>query len=113
MKKIITVLAAGFLTSAISMLATMPATAADIDINIGIPTVITQLRPVYVQPQYETDWRERQARAAAWRNNPANHGQIVSNAAHSHVVHKKVMHNKHHHKHNGKHNGRHHDKHDD
>lgn len=113
MKKTIPILAAGLLTAAMSMLATLPATAADIDINIRVPTVITQPRPIYVQPQYETDWRERQVRAAAWRNNPANHGQLVSTAAHSHGAHKKVVHKKNHPKHSGKHKGRHHDKHDD
>lgn len=104
MKKIITVLAAGLLTSTISLLATLPAAAASVDINIGIPTIVAQPRPVYVHPQYELDWRERQARAAAWRNNPANHGQIVSTEAHSHVVvNKKAKHKKHHGKHQGKH----------
>ncbi|MDQ9169400.1 hypothetical protein Q8A64_03135 [Oxalobacteraceae bacterium R-40] len=103
MKKIITVLAAGFITSAISMFATVPSAAASVDINIGVPTVVTQARPVYVHPQYESDWRERQARAAAWRNNPANHGQVVSTAAHNHAEHKKAGHKKHQHKHHGKH----------
>jgi hypothetical protein len=109
MKKTIAILAAGLLTSAISMLATAPAVAASVDINIGVPTVVAQPRPVYVLPQYESDWRDRQARAAAWRNNPANHGQVVSTAAHGHAAHKKAGHKKHHPKHHGKH----HDKHGD
>jgi hypothetical protein len=109
MKKIITILAAGFFTSAMSMLATAPAAAASVDINIGVPTVVTQARPVYVLPQYELDWRERQARAAAWRNNPVSHPAVDTPEIHSHVVHKKSMHKKRHQKHHGKHP----DKHDD
>jgi hypothetical protein len=108
MKKIITVLAAGFLTSAISMFVTAPSAAASVDINIGVPTVVTQVRPVYVHPQYESDWRERQLRAAAWRNNPASHAEVATPMTHKHAVHKK-----HHKKHQKKHHGKHHDKHHD
>lgn len=109
MKKIIAILATGFLTSAISMLATAPAAAASVDINIGVPSVVVPQRPVYVHPQYESDWRERQARAAAWRSTAVKHPTVAVPATHGHVVHKKSKHKKHH----GKHHGKHYDKHDD
>src|SRR5687768_1495047 len=112
MKKTITILAAGLLTSAACMFTVAPATAADIDINIGVPTVVAQPRPVYVQPQYEMDWRERQARAAAWRANPVVYAPPVKTVVHSHGVHKK-HHHKHHVKHHGKGHAKHHGKHDD
>jgi ABC-type sugar transport system substrate-binding protein len=104
MKKSIATLAARLLTSAAFMLATTPAAAADVAINIGIPAVVVQPRPVYIQPQYESEWRERQVRAAAWRSNPTP----VVVVQHAHPVHKK-----HHHKHHGKHHGKHNHKHDD
>lgn len=114
MKKIITILAAGFLTSVMSMLATAPAAAASVDINIGVPTVVTQPLPVYVHPQYESDWRERQARASAWRSNPVNYTTLAAPVTHSHAAHKKSKHKKSKHKkHHQKHHGKHHDKHDD
>lgn len=88
MKKYLNIAAAGFLAATTFMFAAAPVAAASIDINIGVPTVVTQPvyvqpRPVYIQPQYENDWRERQLRAAEWRNNPNNHGQRVSAAAHA------------------------------
>lgn len=89
MKKYLTV-AAGMIASAALMLAAAPGVAASIDINVGIPGVVfqpqpvyVQPRPVYIQPHYENDWRERQLRAVEWRDNPNNHGQAVSAAAHA------------------------------
>ncbi len=95
MKKYLTI-AAGFLAGATLMFAAVPGVAANIDINVGIPGVIVQPpRPLYVQPQYEIDWRERQVRAAEWRDNPKNHGQAVSAAAHERNAARKGKHKKH------------------
>src|SRR4051812_29843792 len=95
-----------------------PGVAATVDVNIGIPGVVVQQpqpvyvqpqpiyvqpRPVYVQPQYEMDWRERQLRAAAWRDDPKNHGQVVSAAAHERNDFRKNKHGKHKGKHKNKH----------
>jgi len=84
MKKYLTAVAAGLITGATLLLAAGPATAANVDINIGLPGVVVQPQPVYVQPrpvyiqqQYEHDWRERQLRAVEWRDNPKNHGKEV------------------------------------
>lgn len=95
MKKYLTV-AAALVASATLMLAVAPAVAASVDINIGVPGVYVQPRPVYVQPRpvyvqprtvyiqpnYEQEWGERRVRAIEWRDNPQNHGQAVSAAAH-------------------------------
>jgi hypothetical protein len=84
------------------------ASAATVDINVGLPGVVAQPvyvqpqpvyvqpRPVYVQPQYENDWRERHVRAATWRDTPSNHGQVVSAAAHERNDMRKGKHKKHH-----------------
>lgn len=111
MTKAITLLAAGLLTSAVFILVSTPAAAASIDINIGVPTVIEQARPVYVHPQYESDWRERQARAAAWRASQASQPSTVTHVTHTHVVQEKAKNKKHPHKHDGKHPGKGHGKH--
>jgi hypothetical protein len=93
------------------MLAAAPGVAASIDINIGVPVIAVQPQPVYVQPrpvyieaqheievQHDNDWRERQARAAEWRDNPRNHGQAVSASVHARNDARKGKH----HKNNGK-----------
>jgi hypothetical protein len=107
MKKSLAV-AAGWIASATLMLAAVPGFAAGIDINVFVPGVVVQPQPVYVQPrpvyilpQYEHDWRERQSRAIEWRDNPHNHGQVVSAAAHERNDARKQNHGKHHGK--GKH----------
>jgi hypothetical protein len=110
MKNYLTV-TASLLAGVTLMLAGVPAVAATVDVNIGIPGVVVQPqpvyvhpRPVYVQPQYESDWRDRNVRATSWRDNPSNHGQVVSANAHARndirkSKHKKNKHNKHHGKH--------------
>jgi hypothetical protein len=112
MKKYLTV-TASLVAGAALMLAAIPAVAATIDVNVGIPGVIVQPQPVYVQPQpvyvqprpayvlveHENEWRERQVRAAAWRDNPTNHGQVVSAEVHARNdvrKSKREKHNKHH-----------------
>ncbi len=75
-------ISAGLIAGATLILSAGPSAAANIDVNVVLPGVYVP-RPVYVQPQYEIDWRERQARALAWRDNPQNHGQVVSAAAHA------------------------------
>lgn len=102
MKKYLTG-AAALIAGATLMLAAMPAVAASVDVNIGVPRVYVQPqpvyvtpRPVYVQPQYERDWRERQVRAIEWRDNPNNHGHEVSAAAHARNDVRKSKHKKSH-----------------
>jgi hypothetical protein len=89
MKKYLTV-AAGLIAGATLMLAAGPGFAATVDVNVVVPGVVLQTQPIYMQPrptyihpQYEVDWRERQLRAIEWRDNPNNHGQAVSAAAHA------------------------------
>lgn len=96
MKNYLTV-AASLLAGATMMLAAAPALAASVDINIGVPGVVVQPRPVYVQPRtvyvqprtvyvqpdYDREWSERRVRAIEWRDNPKNHGQAVSASAHA------------------------------
>lgn len=94
-KKFVT-LAERLIAGAALMVALSPAIAAGVDVNIGFPGVVVQQRPVYIQPQYETDWRERQARALQWRDNPKNHGHVVKASAHSGKADKKHKHKKHH-----------------
>lgn len=101
MKKTITVITAGLIASATLMLAG-PAAAASIDVHVGIPVpVYVAPRPVYIQPQYENDWRERRVRASEWRAHPRNHGQAVSAAAHERNDHRKS------HKKHGRDDGKH------
>lgn len=76
------------------------ATAASVDINIGVPRIVTQPvyvqpRTVYVQPDYEQERAERRARAIEWRNSPANHGHAVSASAHARNDAHKSKHYKH------------------
>lgn len=115
MNKYFTIIAAGLITGSTLMLATAPAAAASVDINIGVPRVVTQPqtvyvqpRTVYVQPNYEQEWAERRVRATEWRANPGNHGQAVSAAAHARNDARKSSHKKRNgKKYNGKkHNGR-------
>lgn len=77
------------------MLSMAPALAASVDVNIGFPGIVVEQRPVYVQPQYENDWRERQVRARQWRDNPINHGHMVNTAAPGRKMDKKHKHEKH------------------
>lgn len=115
MKNYLTV-AASLLAGATLMLAAVPATAATtVDVNIGVPGVVVQPRPVYVQPRtvyvqprtvfvqpdYDREWSERRVRAVEWRDNPQNHGQAVSAAAHERNDVRKG--NKHKNKHKNKH----------
>lgn len=80
MKKFLT-MAAGLIAGATVLFGATPAAAAGIDVNVIVPGVYLQPRPVYVPPQYEQDWRERQVRALEWRDAPHNRGQAVSAAA--------------------------------
>ena len=92
-KKFVT-LAERLIAGAALMMAIAPAIAAGVDFNIGFPGVVVQQRPVYIQPQYETDWRERHARALQWRDNPKNHGHVVNAAAHAGKTDRKHQHRK-------------------
>lgn len=94
-KKFVT-LAERLIAAAALMMAIAPAIAAGVDINIGFPGVVVQQRPVYIQPQYETEWSGRQARAQQWRDNPKNHVHVVNASAHAGKADKKHKHNKHH-----------------
>lgn len=100
MKNKFVTLAERLIAGAALMIAIAPAMAAGVDINIGFPGVVVQERPVYIQPQYETDWRERQTRALQWRDNPKNHGHVVKAAAHAGKPDKKHKHK--HKNHHGK-----------
>lgn len=67
--------------------------AANVDVHIGLPGYYVEPRPVYVQPQYENDWRERRVRANQWRaEDHHDHGNNKS-----HKKHKKQKHNHKHH----------------
>ena len=82
MKKYLTV-AAGIMAGATLMMLTTPAMAGGVDVgvNIGLPgvyvqprpvyvqpeAVYVQTRPVYIQPEREQDWRERRLRARQWQ----------------------------------------------
>ena len=112
MKTYLTV-TAGLLAGAALMLAAAPAAAATVDVTIGVPgvyvqpqpvyvqpqAVYIQPRPVYIQPQYEGDWRDRHVRAIEWRDNPSNHGQVVSAEAHARNDMRKSRKHTHHGKH--------------
>lgn len=90
--------------SAGALLMAAPA-MSQVNIHVDVPGVnvpqpiYVQPRPVYIQPEYENDWRERQRRAAEWRENPRNHGQAVSAAAHERNAYKKSHKGNKHHKH--------------
>lgn len=99
-------ISAGLIAGATLILSAGPSAAAGIDVNVVLPGVYMP-RPVYVQPQYEIDWRERQARALAWRDNPQNHGQAVSAAAHARNDDRKASKYKGKSKGHGKSNGKH------
>ena len=55
------------LLAGLALTAAASGMAASIDVNIGLPGYYVEPRPVYVQPQYENDWRERRVRAEQWR----------------------------------------------
>jgi hypothetical protein len=93
---------AGWIASATLMLVAVPGFAAGIDVNIIVPGAIVQPRPVYIQPQHEHEWRERQLRAVEWRDGH-HHGHAVRTTAHEH----KNAHKKNHGKHHGKGKGEH------
>jgi hypothetical protein len=80
MNKLVAV-ATSAITVAVLTLGSFPAMAGglDVGINIGVPVysqapvyveqpVYVQERPIYVQREYEGDWRERQARAHRWQH---------------------------------------------
>ncbi|GAC1328187.1 MAG: hypothetical protein NVSMB28_25030 [Collimonas sp.] len=76
------IVAAGIMATATLMMLTAPAMAGvDVGVNIGLPgvyvqprpvyvqpeAVYVQTRPVYIQPEYEQDWHERHMRARQWQ----------------------------------------------
>ncbi|MFC7298059.1 hypothetical protein [Herminiimonas aquatilis] len=79
------------LLAGLALMAAASSMAASVDVNIGLPGYV-EPRPVYVQPQYENDWRERRVRASQWR--AEDHHDHGNNKPHK--KHKKP---KHHHKH--------------
>jgi ABC-type sugar transport system substrate-binding protein len=84
------------LLAGLAMMAAASTMAASIDVNIGMPGFV-EPRPVYVQPQYENDWRERRVRANQWRAEDRHDHDDDDHK--SHKKHKKNKHNKHNHKH--------------
>ena len=82
------------LLAGLTLMATATGMAASVDVNIGLPGFYLEPRPVYVQPQYENDWRERRVRAEQWR--AEDHHDHDHDNYKSHKKHKK---NKHNHKH--------------
>ncbi|RBA24558.1 hypothetical protein EV677_0205 [Herminiimonas fonticola] len=82
------------LLAGLALMAAASGMAANVDVNIGLPGVYVEPRPVYVQPQYENDWRERRVRANQWRAED-HHDHDYDN----HKSNKKHKKNKHYHKH--------------
>lgn len=97
------IIAAGLIACSTLTLATSASAATNVDIVVGVPGVVyqepvyVQPRPVYVRPEYESDWRARQLRAIEWRDNPRNHGEVVSENAHARNDARKGRHGRHHH----------------
>ncbi|CAL60250.2 Conserved hypothetical protein; putative exported protein [Herminiimonas arsenicoxydans] len=81
------------LLAGLALMAAASGMAANVDVTIGLPGYYVEPRPVYVQPQYENDWRERRVRANQWRaEDHHDHGHNKS-----HKKHKKQKHNHKHH----------------
>ena len=85
---------ASTLLAGLAFIAAAPSMAANVDVNISLPGYRVEPRPVYVQPQYENDWRERRVRAEQWR--AEDHHDHDNGSHKSNKKHKK---NKHNHKH--------------
>lgn len=85
----------GGLLAGLALIAAGSSIAASVDVNIGLPGRYVEPRPVYVQPQYENDWRERRVRAEQWR--AEDHHDRHDNG--NHKPHKKPKKPKHHQKH--------------
>ena len=84
------------LLAGLALMAAASSMAANVDVNIGLPGYRVEPRPVYVQPQYENDWRERRVRAEQWR--AEDHHDHHDNGNHkSNKKHKKHKHNHKHH----------------
>lgn len=82
------------LLAGLALMAAASSMAASIDVNIGVPGVYVEPRPVYVQPQYENDWRERRVRASQWRAD--DHHDHDYDRHDNRKSHKKQKKNKHH-----------------
>ena len=84
------------LLAGLALMAAASGMAANVDVNIGLPGYYVEPRPVYVQPQYENDWRERRVRADQWRAEE-HHDNGNHNGHHKHKKHHDNKHkNKHH-----------------
>lgn len=85
----------GLLTGFALMMANAPTMAADVAVSIGVPGVYVEPRPVYVRPEYESDWRARRVRAEQWRaGNRHDRGYVHHDNRKSHTKHRG---NQHHH----------------
>ena len=95
MKKIVA-LSAGVLAG-FALFASMPAaSAAHVDVTIGLPgvyvepmyqqpeVVYVQPRPIYIQPEQEYEWRSRHERARHWRENRERRDWHEDNDRHDH-----------------------------
>ncbi len=83
----------GGLLAGLALMAAASGMAANVDVRIGLPGVYVEPRPVYIQPQYENDWRERRVRASQWR--AEDHHDHGHNKSHS--KYKKQKHHRKHH----------------
>lgn len=88
----------GGLLAGLALMAAASGMAANVDVHIGVPGVYVEPRPVYIQPQYENDWRERRVRANQWRaEDHHDHDYNRHDNRKSHKKHKKNKHNNKHH----------------